>query len=186
MAKPKVAFICGSIREKSFNRRLGKAVAAMTADRFEIVDVPIGELPLYNQDTDGDDRPPEWEAYRDMVRECDAVLFASPEYNRSMTGALKNAIDVGSRPKGKGVLIGKPCAVFSATPGSTGAENGNLALLPCIKTLDMPDMGQPEAYWGGVNDDKVALDGTIADAGLEKVVRQFANAFADYVEKHCG
>lgn len=183
MSKPKVAFICGSIRDASLNRRIGKAIARMTEDRLDFVEAPIGDLPLYNPDIDTDaERPAAWTAFRDTVRDCDAVLFASPEWNRSMTGALKNAIDVGSRPKGEGVLQKKPCAVFSATPGSTGALGGNLAVLPCIKTLDMPQMGQPEAYYGGVNDDKIAMDGTISDDGLRKQVEIFAKAFAGFVD----
>lgn len=186
MAKPKVAFICGSIREDSFNRRVGKAIATMLADRLAIEEVAIEGLPLYNPDVDGDGCPSGWTDYRDAIRPAAAVLFGSPEYNRSMTGALKNAIDVGSRPKGEGVLVGKPCAVFSVTPGSTGAEGGNLALLPCIKTLNMLDMGQPEAYYGGISNDKIALDGTIHDAGLKKEVKRFADAFADFVERHAG
>lgn len=182
MTKPTIAFINGSIREASLNRRIGKAITQMTADKLTIHEVPIGSLPLYNPDIDKDgERPEAWQTFRDAVAKSDGVLFGSPEWNRSMTGALKNAIDVGSRPKGKGQLIGKPCAVFSATPGSTGAENGNLALLPCIKTLDMPDMGQPEAYYGGVNDDKIDLDGTINDDGLKTQVQKFADAFVNHI-----
>ncbi|MBW0145566.1 NADPH-dependent FMN reductase [Sphingomicrobium clamense] len=183
MTKPTVAFICGSIREASFHRRIGKAIADMVSDRLEIEEVAIADLPLYNPDIDNDDRPEAWQTYRDAIEGKDAVLFASPEWNRSITGALKNAIDVGSRPYGKGVLIGKPCAVFSTTPGSTGALGGSLAILPCFKTLDMPDMGQPEAYYGGISDDKIDLDGTIHDNGLRKEVSRFAKAFASHIEQ---
>lgn len=183
MSKLSVAFICGSIREASLNRRIGKAIAKMTEDRLAIEEVPICGLPLYNPDVDDDGRPDGWTKFREAVAAADAVLFGSPEWNRSMTGALKNAIDVGSRPYGKGVLIGKTVAVFSVTPGSTGALGGTLALLPCFKTLNVTAMGQPEAYFGGVNDSKVELDGTITDDGLRKVVGQFAKAFANHVER---
>ncbi|WP_260483552.1 NADPH-dependent FMN reductase [Sphingomicrobium flavum] len=182
MTKPTIAFINGSIREASFNRRIGKAITAMVADRLTIHEVPIADLPLYNPDIDNDDdRPEAWQTFRDALKDVDGVLFSSPEWNRSLTGALKNAVDVGSRPQGKGALVGKPTAVFSATPGSTGALGGNLAMLPCIKTLDMPDMGQPEAYYGGVNGDKIDMDGTIKDDGLEKQVKKFADAFAEHI-----
>ena len=184
MSLPKIAFINGSIREASFNRRIGKAITKMVEDRLTIHEVPIADLPLYNPDIDTDEgRPAAWQTYRDALDKVDGVLFSSPEWNRSITGALKNAIDVGSRPYGKGKLVGKPCAVFSATPGSTGALGGTIAILPCFKTLDMPDMGQPEAYFGGVNDDKISLDGTINDEGLKKVVQQFATAFAKHIEQ---
>ena len=183
MSLPKIAFINGSIREESFNRRIGKAITKMVEDRLTIHEVPIASLPLYNPDIDGDDRPEAWQTFRDALEGVDGVLFSSPEWNRSITGALKNAIDVGSRPYGKGVLIGKPTAVFGATPGSTGALGGTIAILPIFKALNMPDMGTPEAYFGGVSDEKIALDGTIHDDGLKKVVTQFANAFADHIEQ---
>ena len=182
MSFPKIAFINGSIRADSFNRRIGKAITQMTADRLTIHEVPIANLPLYNPDIDKEDeRPGAWQTYRDALEGVDGVLFSSPEWNRSITGALKNAIDVGSRPFGKGVLIGKPCAVFGATPGSTGALGGTIAILPIFKALNMPDMGTPEAYYGGVSDRKIALDGTIHDEGLRGEVEKFANAFADHI-----
>ncbi|NNC48318.1 MAG: NAD(P)H-dependent oxidoreductase [Sphingomonas sp.] len=184
MSLPKIAFINGSIRKASFNRRIGKAITSMVEDRLTIHEVPIADLPLYNPDIDNDDERPEaWAIFRGAIENTDGVLFSSPEWNRSITGALKNAIDIGSRPYGKGVLIGKPTAVFSATPGSTGALGGTLAILPCFKTLDMPDMGQPEAYYGGVNDDKIDMDGTINDKGLKREVEKFAKAFAEHIEQ---
>lgn len=187
MTKPTIAFINGSIRDASLNRRIGKAITQMTAEKLTIHEVPIGNLPLYNPDIDNDgDRPEAWQTFRDALNGVDGVLFSSPEWNRSITGALKNAIDIGSRPYGKGVLIGKPCAVYGATPGSTGALGGTIAILPIFKALDMADMKNPEAYYGGVNDDKIDLDGTITDAGLEKQVRKFADALAEYMTKHAG
>lgn len=187
MSKPTIAFINGSIREASFNRRIGKAITAMTADTLTIHEVPIADLPLYNPDVDNDgERPQAWQTFRDAIAKADGVLFSSPEWNRSMTGALKNAVDVGSRPYGKGVLIGLPSAIFSATPGSTGALGGTIAMLPCLKTLNSVHMGQPEAYFGGVNDDKIDLDGTINDEGLKKVVNGFANALSKFMTNHAG
>lgn len=187
MAKPNIVFINGSIREGSFHGRLARYMSRLLSDRIELHEAPIDRLPLYTPDRDNDeDRPGRWQQFRETIADCDGVLIGSPEYNRSMSGALKNAIDVGSRPYGKGVLIGKPAAVFSTSPGMTGAENGNLSLLPCLKTLNMPNLGQPEAYWGGISNDKIDEDGNIHDDGLKKVVDQFAKAAADWFEKHAG
>ncbi|MBA3666945.1 MAG: NAD(P)H-dependent oxidoreductase [Sphingomonas sp.] len=181
MTKPRIAFLCGSLRKDSFHRRLGQAIFAAT-DRIECVPVELGDLPLYNQDLDGKQALEAWARFRDAVRPTDGVLFGSPEYNRSMTGALKNALDVGSRPYGRSVFAKKPAAVFSASSGMTGGFGSNHALRQSCVFLDMPVMQQPEAYWGLINDDKIGLDGTVHDETVAKLVKAFANAFADWVD----
>jgi len=182
MTKHRIAFINGSLRADSFHGRLGLAIIAASADRLDITPVPIGDLPLYNQDLDGKDTPEAWARFRNAVRPLEGVLFGSPEYNRSMTGALKNALDVGSRPYGKSVFAKKPAAVFSGSPGMTGGFGSNHALRQSCVFLDMPVMQQPEAYWGLLNDEKLGADGTINDQALAKFVRGFAAAFADWVD----
>ena len=182
MTNPCIAFICGSLRTESFNGRLGKAIIAASADRLDFV-TPDMNLPLYNQDLDGKDAPAEWKAFRDAVRGVDGVLFGSPEYNRSMTGTMKNAIDVGSRPYGRSVWSKKPAAVFSGSPGMTGGFGSNHHLRQSCVFLDMPVMQQPEAYWGLINDDKLGMDGTVHDETLAKFVKAFAGAFADWVNR---
>ena len=182
MTKHRIAFLCGSLRKDSFHARLGLAIARAVADRAEIFRIEIGDLPLYNQDVDGDAAPPAYARFRAAVRGADAVLFGSPEYNRSMTGALKNAIDVGSRPYGQSVFSQKPAAVFSGSPGPTGGFGSNHALRQSCVFLDMPVMQQPEAYWGMLNDDKLAADGTISDPVLGKFVSGFANALTAWVD----
>ena len=180
MTNMRIAFICGSLRKDSFNRRLGQAIIAASADRLDFVS-PSLDLPLYNQDLDGKATPGAWTAFRDSVRDVDGVLFGSPEYNRSTTGTMKNAIDVGSRPYGKSVWSKKPAAVFSGSPGMTGGFGSNHHLRQSCVFLDMPVMQQPEAYWGLLNDDKLGMDGTIHDEMLAKFVRGFAAALADWV-----
>lgn len=182
MTKPRIAFICGSLRKDSFHRRLGTAVIAAASDRLAFTTVEIGDLPLYDQDREGADTPTEWTRFRDAVRPVDGVLFGSPEYNRSMTGALKNALDVGSRPYGKSVWAKKPAAVFSGSPGMTGGFGSNHHLRQSSVFLDMPVMLQPEAYWGLLNDDKIGAGGTINDDTLAKLVKGFAAAFANWVD----
>lgn len=180
MTRPAIAFLNGSLRKDSFHGRLGRAIMAACGDRLDFV-TPSLELPLYDSDRDKDPLP-EWIAFRDSVRGVDGILFGSPEYNRSITGALKNAIDVGSRPYGKSVFARKPAAIFSGSPGMTGGFGSNHHLRQCCVFLDMPVMQQPEAYWGGLADDRIAADGTIADEKLAGFVTAFAAAFTDWVD----
>lgn len=181
MTKARIAFLNGSLRKDSFHGRLGFAVMAASKDRLDFV-TPSLDLPIYNQDLDGPEPPAAWASFRDEIRATDGVLFGSPEYNRSMTGALKNAIDVGSRPYGRSVFSKKPAAIFSASPGLTGGFGSNHHVRQSCVFLDMPVMQQPEAYWGMINDDKLGMDGTIHDEMLGKLVSGFALAFADWVE----
>lgn len=181
MTKHRIAFLNGSLRKDSFHGRLGLAIIAASAERLEFV-TPSLDLPLYNSDLDGDDRPAAWTEFRDAIRPAHGVLVASPEYNRSMTGALKNAIDVGSRPYGKSVFAKKPAAVFSGSPGLTGGFGSNHHFRQSCVFLDVPVMQQPEAYWGLLNDDKLGVDGTINDDALGKLVTGFASALAEWVE----
>ena len=182
MTKHKIAFVCGSLRKDSFHRRLGHAVAKAAGDRIELVEVAIGDLPLYDEDAEKDGPPAEWTHFRDAIRGVDGILFGSPEYNRSMTGALKNALDVGSRPYGKSVWSKKPAAIFTGSPGMTGGFGSNHHLRQSCVFLDMPTMQQPEAYWGLLNNDKVGADGTIQDETLAKLVDAFAKAMVDWFD----
>ncbi len=180
MTKATIAFLNGSLRKDSFHGKLGRAIIAASANRLDFV-TPGLDLPLYDSDLDKDPLPA-WTAFRDAIRDVDGVLFGSPEYNRSMTGALKNAIDVGSRPYGKSVFSKKPAAVFSGSPGLTGGFGSNHHLRQSCVFLDMPMMQQPEAYWGLLSDDKFDADGGIKDEKLAGFVSAFAAAFADWVD----
>ena len=182
MTKHRIALLNGSLRKDSFHGRLGLAMAAAVGERMDIVPVAIGDLPLYNQDKDGDAAPAQYAAFRAAIAACDGLLFGSPEYNRGITGALKNAIDVGSRPYGRSVFAKKPAAVFSGSPGMTGGFGSNHAVRQCCVFLDVPVMQQPEAYWGTLTDAKIAPDGTISDEMLGKFVTGFAGAFVDWVD----
>ena len=177
-----VAVIVGSLRRESLNRKAANAIAALAPAslRFEIVE--IGQLPLYNQDLDAAP-PAEWTAFRDRVRAADAVLFVTPEYNRSVPGVLKNAIDVGSRPYGKSVWSGKPAGVVSVSSGAIGGFGANHHLRQSLVYLDMPTLPQPEAYIGGAGalfDDS----GEITNDDRRKLFLKFAAAFATWIEKH--
>ncbi|WP_051504300.1 NADPH-dependent FMN reductase [Sphingomonas jaspsi] len=181
MANHKIAIIVGSLRDGSINRKVARSLCALH-DRLDCEIVEIGDLPLYNPDLDGDDRPAAWSSFRDAVKGADGVLFVTPEYNRSMPGALKNAIDVGSRPYGGSAWAKKPAAIITVSPGALGGALANHALRQCCVFLDMPVMQQPEAYLGQVGDDKFGDDGLLKDGDLKKLVQTIAKAFADWCD----
>jgi chromate reductase len=181
MTKHKIAIIVGSLREGSINRKVAKSMCAIASDKLDCTIVEIGDLPLYNQDLDS--APPEaWVRFRSEVKAADGVLFVTPEYNRSVPGVLKNAIDVGSRPYGRSVFTKKPAAIVTASPGAIGGFGANHHLRQSCVFLDMPVMQQPEAYLGHVSDDSFGPNGELVDEGFKKVVTKLAGAFADWVD----
>lgn len=179
MTATDVATLVGSLRRGSINRRLAESLAGFAPAEISPSIVEIRQLPLYDQDLD-DSPPLEWNAFRQRIKAADAVLFVTPEYNRSVPGALKNALDVGSRPYGQSVWRGKPCAVISASPGSIGAFGANHHLRQCLVYLDMPTMAQPEAYIGHA-DRLWGPDGAIAEESTREFLRGFMRAFAGWI-----
>ena len=176
-----IAVIVGSLREGSFSRRTALALTTLAPEHLKLEIVEIGGLPLYNQDLDPKSPPAEWTEFRERVRPADGVLFVTPEYNRSVPGVLKNAIDVGSRPYGRSVWEKKPGAVVSVTPGGLGAFGANHHLRQSAVFLDMPMMPQPEAYLSGAGDffDEA---GGFKDDKLKALMTKFMAAYADWVE----
>ena len=177
-----IAVIVGSLRRDAFSRKTALALAGLAPEGLKLEIVEIGALPLYNQDLDPDSPPAEWVAFRDRVRVADGILFSTPEYNRSMPGVLKNAIDVGSRPYGKSVWAKKPGAVISVTPGGLGAFGANHHLRQSCVFLDIPMMQQPEAYLSGAGD-LFDETGALRDEKTTRFLRKFIQAYADWVEK---
>src|SRR5471032_676435 len=145
-----IAVLVGSLRKESINRKVALALAELAPATLKLNIVEIGDLPLYNEDLEGAAPPAAYSSCRQQVRSSGAVLFVSPEYNRSVPAPLKNAIDVGSRPYGKSVWDGKPGAVVSVSPGAIGAFGANQHLRQSLVFLNVPTMQQPEAYIGGV------------------------------------
>jgi len=180
MAGTKVGVVVGSIRKGSFSRALAKAMCGLNPNlQCEILE--IAQLPMYNQDLDGSP-PREWVDFKARIKACDAILFVTPEYNRSVPGVLKNAIDIASRPYGKSAWSGKPAAVMSVSPGAIGGFGANHHLRQSLVFLDMPTLQQPEAYVGG------AADMFDEGGGFKKPeTRQFADkfmaAFAAWIER---
>jgi chromate reductase len=178
-----VAVIIGSLRKASFTRRLVLAMEKLAPASLSLRVVEIGDLPLYDQDADDAKTPfAPWTAFRDAVRPAHAVLFATPEYNRSVPGVLKNAIDVGSRPYGSSVWDGKPAAVVSNSPGAIGGFGANHHLRQSLVFLNMPVLQQPEAYVGAVAG-LFADDGSIKDDKTREFLAGFMTKFADWIER---
>lgn len=183
MAK-KIAVFVGSLRKESFNRKMANALTALAPESLSLEIVEIGGLSLYDQDYDDKGRPPsEWVAFREHVKPFDGVLFVTPEYNRSVPAALKNAIDVGSRPYGQSVWNGKPGAVMTVSPGAIGGFGANHHLRQSLVFLNVPTMQQPEAYIGGAAQ-LFDADGHIGNEGTREFLVNFMKAFAAWVEKH--
>jgi chromate reductase, NAD(P)H dehydrogenase (quinone) len=177
-----VAVVVGSLRKDSINRKVARALTELAPSSLVMGFVEIAGLPLYNQDLD--DAPPDaWVKFRDGIRAADAVLFVTPEYNRSVPGALKNAIDIGSRPYGHSVWKGKPAAVVSASPGAYGGFGANHHLRQSLMFLDMPAMQQPEAYLAHA-DKLFDAEGRLANEDTRKFLAAFMQSFAAWVEKN--
>jgi chromate reductase len=176
-----IAVLVGSLRKASFTRKVAKALILLAPPTLELEIIEIGQLPLYNEDDDVSP-PPVYAEFREQITRFDGVLFCTPEYNRSLPAALKNAIDVGSRPYGKSVWSGKPCAVVSVSPGALAAFGANHHLRQSLVFLNMPAMQQPEAYIGNVG---AKFDGdALTDAATTAFLQSFIDAYAAWVERH--
>jgi len=182
MATKKIAIVVGSLRKDSFSGKIAKTMIELGAGKLDMEIVEIRDLPMYNQDDDTDTPPPAFTAFRDSIRAADGVLFITPEYNRSVPGALKNAIDVGSRPYGKAAWVNKPCAIVSQSPGALGGFGANHHLRQMLPFLNMPAMPAPEAYLGGI---ATKFDGDkLTDDSLRDFLQTFVDTFAAWVDKH--
>jgi chromate reductase len=176
-----VAVIVGSLRKESINRKVANALVELAPPHLKLGIVDIGLLPIYNQDNDDANPPAAWTAFRERMRSAAAVLFVTPEYNRSIPAPLKNAIDVGSRPYGKSAWSGKPGAVVSASPGAIGGFGAHHHLRQSLVFLNVPAMPQPEAYLGGA-DKYFGADGKLANEGTRKFLESFMQAFAAWID----
>ncbi len=174
-----VAVFVGSLRKESFSRATANALAVLAPSSLKLSIVEIGDLSLYNQDDEAHP-PAAWTSFRRRVKAADAVLFVTPEYNRSVTAALKNALDVGSRPYGQSAWEGKPGAVVSVSPGALGGFGANHHLRQSLVFLNVPTMQQPEAYIGGAAD-LFDAQGAIVKEGVRELLTRFLQAFAAWV-----
>ena len=182
MLNKKIGVIVGSLRKGSYSRKIARILMTLVPASFEIEEIEISELLMYNQDLDDEGNAPlSWTSFRECMKKFDAVLFVTPEYNRSVPAVLKNAIDVGSRPYGKSIWDGKPGAVVSVSPGGLSAFGANHHLRQSLVFLNVPTMQQPEAYIGNVatlfdeNDDLV-------NENTRVFLQKFMDTFASWIE----
>jgi chromate reductase, NAD(P)H dehydrogenase (quinone) len=178
-----VCVLVGSLRRASFTGMLANALMSLAPSAMKPEVVEIGQLPFYNEDLERliDPPPAPWTAFRQRVKAADAVLFVTPEYNRSVPAVLKNALDVGSRPYGSSVWDRKPGAVVSGSPGAIGAFGANHHLRQSLVFLNVPTMQQPEAYVGHAN--KLFDEhGKLVSDGTRKFLQEFMQAFAIWFE----
>jgi chromate reductase, NAD(P)H dehydrogenase (quinone) len=176
----RIGVIIGSLRQGAYSGMLARTLPEVAPQSMQLTYIPIGDLPLYNQDLETDSPPPAWTAFRKAVQPCDAILFVTPEYNRSMPAAVKNALDVGSRPWGHSSWMGKPAGVISITPGALGAMASNHHLRQVLLAVNLAAMPYPEAYIPGAASlfDK---DGKLTNDETRKFLATFMQAFETWV-----
>ena len=180
MAKLKLAVVVGSNRRESMNRKLAQALTKLGTGAFDANFVQIDDLPMYTQDNENP-VPADVARFKGEIEAADAVLFVTPEYNRSVPAVLKNAIDVGSRPYGHSIWNGKPAAVVTLTPGALGGFGANHHLRQALVFLNMPTMQQPEAYIGGAAD-LFDNEGNLIKENTREFLVGIMNSYARWVE----
>lgn len=177
----KVAVIVGSLRQGSLNRKMALAAAAMAPASMQLTLVEIADLSFFNQDLEATPPAP-WVTFREQIKASDAVLFVTPEYNRSVPGVLKNAIDIASRPYGQSVFANKPGAIVGVVPGAMGSFGAVHHLRQILVSNNMPVMAGPEAYIGGA-DKLFGADGAIAVDASREFVLKFLGAFESWIQR---
>jgi len=177
-----VAVIVGSLRKESFSLKVANTIAKIAPPSLKLEIVTLHGLSFFNQDLESAP-PADWVAFREKIQKSDAVLFVTPEYNRSIPGVLKNAIDVGSRPYGKSSFNGRPIGIVSNSPGALGGVCAAMNLKQILPGYSGPILQQPEIYLNGIGD---AFDdkGNLVKEAVEKVLKQYVDAFAAWVDKH--
>ncbi len=179
MKTKKIGVLIGSLRKESFNRKTANALVQLAGKNLEFEFIDIANLPLYNQDDDSNP-PKEFTQFREKIKQCDAILFFTPEYNRSVPGVLKNAIDIASRPYGQSAWAKKPAGVISVSIGAMGGFGANHHLRQSLVFLDMPCMQQPELYIG--NAPKIFDDsGKLIDESVKGLLTKFIQSYEQWI-----
>lgn len=177
----RIGYLVGSLSARSINRQLAQAILELAGDDVALTEIPIGDLPLYNHDLD-DDYPPSALALKAAIEASHGLLFVSPEYNRSVPGALKNALDWASRPWGSNSLAGIPAGVIGASIGGTGTSMAQQHLRNILTFLDAPLLLQPEAFIH-FTPERFAHDGTITDESTREFLEEWVIAFTAWVRR---
>ena len=177
----KIGVVVGSLRKESYSRKIANNVVKLFPEGYETEFIEIGNLPLYNEEYDGNS-PEEYVSFRETVSGVDAVLFVTPEYNRSVPGVLKNALDVGSRPYGESVWNAKPAAIISQSISNLSGFGANHHLRQSLTFLNMPVVQQPEVYLAN-SQDLVDDSGNINNEQTVQFLQSFVDAFVDLINK---
>jgi chromate reductase, NAD(P)H dehydrogenase (quinone) len=181
MATHKIGYFVGSLASGSINRTLSQALIKLAPGDLEFTEIPIKDLPLYSYDYDAD-FPPEGRALKEAIEGSDGILFVSPEYNRSIPGALKNAIDWGSRPWGTNSFARKPTGIIGASPGSIGTAVMQSSMRAVLSFLDAPQLNAPEAYVK-FNPDVFGSDGEVNDESTAAFLRHYMEEYCAFVQR---
>lgn len=184
MDQLKIGVLVGSLRMDSFNRRLARAVERLAPEGFTFRHIQINDLPLYSQDFDAA-YPAVANRLKKDIESVDGVLFVTPEYNRSIPGVLKNAIDIASRPWGTNSFAGKPAAVIGTSIGAPGTAMAQQHLRNVMAYLDMPTLPQPEVFVQ-FKDELIADDGTVSNDGTRKFLQGFVDDYVAWVRRFAG
>lgn len=177
-----VAVIVGSLRKQSFSLKIAHALAKLAPASLKLNVVPLHDVSFFNQDLEAAP-PADWVKLRAGINGADAVLLVTPEYNRSIPGVLKNAIDVASRPYGQSAFNGKPVGIVASSPGALGGVAASLHLKALLPGISGPIMQQPEIYLNGIGD-AFNEAGELTKESLQPVLQGYITAFAAWVERH--
>jgi chromate reductase len=182
MATHPITVIAGSLRKESFTLKIANALVKLASDSLKLEVATLHGISFFNQDLEAAP-PADWVAFREKIQKSGGVIFVTPEYNRSIPGVLKNAIDVGSRPYGKSSFLGKPIGIVSNSPGPLGGVSAAKHLQNILPGICGPILGQPEIYLNGVGD---AFDdkGELIKESLQAVLKQYIDAYATFVTRH--
>ena len=181
MATYKIGYLVGSLSSTSINRTLSTALIKLAPEELDFTEIPIGNLPLYSQDYDAD-FPPAGRELKAAIEASDGILFVSPEYNRSIPGALKNAIDWGSRPWGSNSFARKPTGIIGASPGGIGTAVMQSSMRSVLSFLDAPQLNSPEAYIQ-FNTDVFTADGEVTNQGTRDFLRHYMEEYSAFVQR---
>src|ERR1700761_8005003 len=179
MSTHDIAVIVGSLRKGSFTLGIANALAKLAPDTLKLNVITLHDISFFNQDLEAAP-PADWLAFREKIQQSNGVVFVTPEYNRSIPGVLKNAIDVASRPYGKSSFLGKPIGIISNSPGPLGGVSAAKSLQHILPGISGSLMGQPEIYLNAVGD---AFDdkGVLIKESLQAVLKQYIEAYANFV-----
>ncbi|WP_227411544.1 NADPH-dependent FMN reductase [Cruoricaptor ignavus] len=179
--KKKIAIIIGSLRQASNCRKVANELIRLAPEEFSLHLIESGDLPLYNEDLEGENIPESWKRFRSELSEVEGVIFVTPEYNRGTSAAMANAIEVGSRPPKMGVLNGKPAGVIAVTPGAMGAAGGAREVRSRLVPLNMPTLQQPEVYISKVKE-LYLDDGSTLKEETQELLKKFLGKFAEHIQ----